>query len=340
MSEVICEQVIRQETLTQKEFILEVVRIILRLAIAEIVTSALSYLTGMGIVRIAFYVYAIAEVFRFLWRILASDRYVLMNDRLILERRIGETVLGGVSIPLKQILSIREHLAAESTGVSYAHTAHFLRQSETPLRVSAGRILALLSARLAIRVAGNDATKPCGLLLSYHEGGKVKACLFEPDAGMLSALSEMAGERMGLDDRLARPRLKTFAARSLARAFPEIYPHVQPLITPDDIAWADEQQVLRKAEREARKAEKKAIEERRKAAEERQRQARTGRKKGGGKKTAKKDAPAVKEAPQEVQQPELPGMEIPEHPVIVEVEYNPVKTAAGRRRRGIDKDEG
>ena len=50
------------------------------------------------------------------------------------------------------------------------------------------------------------------------------------------------------DDRLARPHLRTFMARTQARAFPELYPYVLTLVTPQDEAWAEAFEKKRKQE--------------------------------------------------------------------------------------------
>lgn len=334
----LAEQVVREDTLDAKAFIMAFVRIILHLAIAEIVTAVLVFLTGTGALNVLFYAYALLQVFRFLQRILASDRYILMQDRLILQRRLGETVTKEVSVPLEKVSAIREHIAAERLNVSYAHVDVFLRQTEMPVRVRLAQIIACLSARLARRAAGTAAGQAVGLVIAYRDGEKAKACVFEPDAGMMGMLTTMAGDLVGVDDRMGRPYLKSFTARSLARAFPEQYPHVQSLITPEDLKWADERQAERQKKRDMKRAQtahRQELAERRRAAEQREAERkREAKAKQAKRKKARKyrDEDILPEEP-DAQAEEPRMMEIPDHPEVVEIEYDPVKTV-GRKRRG------
>ena len=208
----------------------------------------------------------------------------------------------------------------------------FRRQAKVPLRVRLGRGLAVFSARLARRCAGTAAGSPCGLVLAYYEGNKVKACTFEPDAGMLEALGNVLGDRMGTDDRLARPHLRTFMARTQARAFPELYPHVLALVTPQDEAWAEAFEKKRKQEQARKKAQKEA-----KLAQRQARRTPGTKQRKKKKKPANGQVTSRHETP--VDRPEERSMEIPEHPVYVEVEYAPEKRKDIRRRRSRTRED-
>ena len=332
------EQIVREDTLDTKAFVMAVVRIILKLAIAQIAAAVLVFLTGIRALNFLFYAYAIAEVVRFLQRVLASDRYVLTPERLTLQKRLGETVIKEVTVPMEQLIAIREHMAAERLRISYAHVDVFLRQTEMPLRVRAAQRLAYVSARLARRAAGTAAGQPVGLVLAYHDGEKVKACVFEPNAGLMETLTMLAGGMIGQDDRMGRPYLKSFRARSLARAFPEQYPHVLPLITSEDLEWMDETKAKREKSREekrAKAAQRQELAERRRLAEQREAErVREAKAKRAKKKKARKyrDVDILPEEPEEQEeQPRV--MDIPDHPDVIEVEYDPAK-AAGKKRRG------
>lgn len=332
MSGILQEQVNRPERMDPKTFLMTLVRMVLRLAVAQIVVTILVFVLKAPVLNFLFYAYAVAEVVIILRQILASDRYVLTASGLLLERRMGDMVLHSVNVPTDQMVSVREYAAGEKLPVSYAHVTEFRRQAKVPLNVRLGRGLAVFSARLARRCAGTAAGNPCGLVLAYYEGNKVKACTFEPDAGMLEALGKVLGERMGTDDRLARPHLRTFMARTQARAFPELYPHVLALVTPQDEAWAEAFEKKRKQEQARKKAQKEA------KLAQRQAQRTPGTKQRKKKKKPAKGQVTNRQKTPEVR-PEERSMEIPGHPVYVEVEYAPEKRKDIRRRRSRTRED-
>ncbi|MBQ9010240.1 MAG: hypothetical protein IJ088_13060 [Clostridia bacterium] len=329
MNEILAEQVNRPERLSPRAFFVTLVRMALRLAVVEIVTTVLAHFLHAPVLNLLFYAYAVAEVLLFLRRVLASDRYRLTADRLLLERRMGDMVLLSLSVPTNRMATVREYAAGEKLSVSYAHVTHFRRRDRVPVRVRLAWPLAYISTRLAARCAGRAADNRCGLLLAYYEGSGVRACTFEPDVGMLGALSKVLGDRMGTDDRLARPHLRTFKARIQAKAFPALYPHVVPLVTPEDEEWARNYMAERKRAKALKEARKKA--QPRPKTDTKRPKKRKGKPAKGRPGTGQMERKSAPEVPEN--EPAARSMEIPEHPVIVEVEYAPEKRKDVRRRR-------
>ena len=333
MNEILAEQVNRAEHFDSRSFFMTVIRMVLRLAAAEICTTVLVFFLKISLLKVLFYAYAIAEVLFFLRQILASDRYVLMPDRLLMERRMGDMVMFSLALPVDRIAAVREYAAGEKLSVSYAHVSEFRRQANVPFRVRIARGVAVISSRLAVLCAGTAVQNPCGLVLAYYEGIKVKACTFEPDAGMLRALEDVLGDRMGTDDRLARPHLRTFMARIQARAFPALYPHVEPLVTPEDEEWARAYVEQRKREKELKrkKTEKGASSAQQQRTKQQKKQK---RKKGHSrpKDTGKGKSRSGGEHPEQNERA-VRSMEIPDHPVFNEADALPEKEKDVRKRR-------
>ena len=238
MQEIILQQHSAAKPLTGKSFVLSIAGILVRLAIAQIVVNLLIAATGMGLLNIAFYVYAILLLVGFMRATVAGYVYTLKEDELVLERRLGDSTITLVQIPLDRVVSLREVCVAENLKTTYRQVTHIDPDTRPPLRVRMAFRVSLLSSRLARLLAGKGAQDVIGHVLVYDEGSLRCACTFRPDPEMLGVLAQRLGERYGFDERMTRGRVHTLYARALERAFPALYPYVDPLVKPEDVAWA------------------------------------------------------------------------------------------------------
>ena len=253
MQEIILQQHSAAKPLTGKSFVLSIAGILVRLAIAQIVVNLLIAATGMGLLNIAFYVYAILLLVGFMRATVAGYVYTLKEDELVLERRLGDSTITLVQIPLDRVVSLREVRMAENLKTTYCQVTHIDPDTKPPLRVRMAFRVSLLSSRLARLLAGKGAQDVIGHVLVYDEGSLRCACTFRPNPEMLEALEQRLGERCGFDERMTRGRVHTLYARALERAFPSLYPYVDPLVKPEDVAWAREEIARQKAEKREKK---------------------------------------------------------------------------------------
>ena len=253
MQEIILQQHSAAKPLTGKSFLLSIAGILVRLAIAQIVVNLLIAATGMGLLNIAFYVYAILLLVGFMRATVAGYVYTLKEDELVLERRLGDSTITLVQIPLDRVVSLREVCVAENLKTTYRQVTHIDPDTRPPLRVRMAFRVSLLSSRLARLLAGKGAQDVIGHVLVYDEGSLRCACTFRPNQEMLGALAQRLGERCGFDERMTRGRVHTLYARALERAFPALYPYVDPLVKPEDVAWAREEIARQKAEKREKK---------------------------------------------------------------------------------------
>ena len=253
MQEIILQQHSAAKPLTGKSFLLSIAGILLRLAIAQIVVNLLIAATGMGLLNIAFYVYAILLLVGFMRATVAGYVYTLKEGELVLERRLGDSTITLVQIPLDHVVSLREVRMAENLRTTYRQVTHIDPDTRPALRVRAAFRVSLLSSRLARLLAGKGAQDVIGHVLVYDEGSLRCACTFRPDPEMLGVLAQRLGERYGFDERMTRGRVHTLYARALERAFPALYPYVDPLVKPEDVAWAREEIARQKAEKREKK---------------------------------------------------------------------------------------
>ena len=249
MQGIILQQRNAAKPLTGKSFLLSIAGILVRLAIAQMIVNLLIAATGAGLLNIAFYVYAIVLLVAFMRRTVASYVYTLKEDELVLERRLGDSTVGLVQIPLDHIVSMREVRMAEDLKTTYRQVTHIDPDTKPAQRVRAAFVLSLISSRLSRLLAGGRAQDVIGHVLVYDEGSLRCACTFRPDEQMCSALAQKLGERYGFDERMTHGRVHTLYARALERAFPILYPFVDPLVKPEEVAWAREEIAKQKAQK-------------------------------------------------------------------------------------------
>lgn len=259
MQEIILQQRNAPKPLTGKLFVLRIAGILIRLAIAQVVVNLLIAFTGMGLVNVAFYLYAVLLLIGFMRNTVASYVYTLKEKTLVLERKLGDSTITVVEIPLDQVVSLRQVRMAENLHITYRDVMHIDAASRPPARVRAAFTVSLFSSHLARRIAGRRAQDVIGHVIVFDEGKLRRACTFCPDEEMLALLGGIVQERYGFDERMTHAKVHTLYGRALERTFPALYPFVDPLVKHEDVEWAREEIAKQKAERKAKKGEKTGI---------------------------------------------------------------------------------
>lgn len=261
MQEIIFQQRNAAKPLTGKAFMLSIAGILIRLAIAQLVINALISMTGMGLLNVAFYLYAVWLLIAFMRETVAGYVYTLKEGVLVLERRLGDSTITVVEIPLERVVSLRQVRMGENLHISYRDVMHIDASSRPPLRVRAAFIASLLSSHLARMLAGRQAQDVIGHVIVFDDGSLRRACTFCPNEALLEKLEGILGERLEFDERMTRTKVHTLYARALERAFPALYAYVEPLIRREDVEWAQEEVARQKAERKRKQSGKKPTEE-------------------------------------------------------------------------------
>ena len=259
MQEIIFQQRNAAKQLTGRTFVLSIAGILIRLSIAQLVINALISFTGVGLLNVAFYLYAVWLLIAFMRSTVAGYVYTLKEDVLVLERKLGDSTITVVEVPLIKVASFREVRMAENLHISYRDVMHIDAVSGPPARVRAAFAVSLLSSRLARCIAGKHAQDVIGHVIVFDEGNLRRACTFCPNEELLGLLEKCIGERYGFDERMTHAKVRTLYGRALERAFPQLYPFVDPLVKPEDVEWAraqiDQQKAERKAKRDGRNPE-------------------------------------------------------------------------------------
>ncbi len=257
MEEIRAQQVNAPRPMTGRVFLLGVASILLRLAIAQILCNLLISATGVGLLNIAFYLYAVVTLFGFMRKTVAGSAYTLKEKSLVLQKRLGDSTTSVMEIPLDDIVCIRPICAGERLKVCYKQVTVMDTNATVPMRIRWGWRASLFSARLARKIAGDGVDKLLGYAIVYNETDTYRrACVFCPDEQMCAALADVLGSRFGMDDRLSRPKVTTMYAQALQRAFPALYAHVTPLVSEEQAQQAEKEIARQKAERHAQHAPK------------------------------------------------------------------------------------
>ncbi len=253
MQEIIFQQRNAAKSLTGKTFVLSIAKVLVALSIAQIMMNALISLTGIGLLNAAFYLFAVWLLIAFMRDTVAGYVYTLKEGVLVLERKLGDSTITVVEIPLDKVASLREVRMGENLHISYRDVMHIDMSSRPPLRVRAGFIASLFSSHLARWMAGKRVQDVIGHVIVFDEGSLRRACTFCPNEALLEKLEETLAERMGFDERMTHTKVHTLYARALERAFPALYGYVEPLLSREDVQWANEEVARQKAERQAKK---------------------------------------------------------------------------------------
>ena len=253
MQEIIFQQRNAAKPLTGRAFMLGIAGILIRLSIAQLAVNALISMTGVGLLNIAFYLYAVWLLVAFMRETVAGYVYTLKPDALVLERKLGDSTITVVEVPLGKTVSLRPVRMGENLHISYRDVMNIDASARPPLRVRASFVASLLSSHLARMLAGKRVQDVIGHVIVFDEGSLRRACTFCPNEELLEKLEAILGERFGFDERMTRAKAATLYARALERAFPALYAYVDPLLKHEDVAWAQEEIARQKAQRKEKK---------------------------------------------------------------------------------------
>ena len=255
MEEVLAQQRNASKPVTGSAFLRGVALVLIKLAAAQVLVNLAIALSGVGLLNIAFYLYAVGLMVSFMGRTVAGSAYVLRPGMLSLSKMLGDSTTSVVEIPTKDILSVRPVMLGERLECSVRRVTVIDAQAAQGVRMRLCYAVSLFSARLARRIAGDRAQKTRGYAVVYMEEGKRQACVFLPDEAFLGALSALLPGKVGLDERA--PGNETVMARALERAFPALYPFVSPLIAPEREQAAREELTRQRARKKRRTSGKK-----------------------------------------------------------------------------------
>lgn len=240
MEEVLAQQRNTAKPMTGRLFVMSMAVVLIKLALAQILVNLAISLSGIGLLNIAFYVYAVAMLAGFMRRTVAGSVYVLKESTLTFSKMLGDSATSVVVIPRASVVSIRPVLRGERLGSCYRRVTVIDASATVGWRMRLSFWLSLVSATLARKVAGKTAFEERGYVLVYAEDGKRQACVFKPNEAFLQALAEAFPGKTGVDERTRENTPPTMIAQALERAFPSLYPYVTPLVDPKRVQQARE----------------------------------------------------------------------------------------------------
>ena len=202
MEEVLAQQRNAARPVTGGAFLKGVALVLLKLAVAQVAVNLAITLSGVGLLNVVFYIYAVGLMVAFMSRTVAGSAYVLRPQMLSFSKMLGDSTTSVVEIPTKDIVSVRKIAFGERLACSVRRVTVIDAQAAQGMRMRLSYAMSLFSARLARRIAGKQAQKTRGYAVVYMEEGKRQACVFRPDETFLDA-------------------------------FPALYPFVTPLISPE-----------------------------------------------------------------------------------------------------------
>lgn len=267
MDEIIETQRECAKPLTRKDFLVSVAAIVLRLTVMQLTVYFAILLTGVNALNLAVYAYACRLLWLFLRRVTASYFYTLKTQTLVLQRRIGDSTTGLVEIPLKHIRAVRPVCFGEDMRLYDRRVTTIDSACRPPLRVRAGFALSRISAHAARAAAGKLAYQRAGYVVVYEESGALRYCLFRPKAQLCAALADALGSAFGADDLEGTKPLDGVYARCLQKAFPELYPHVRPMMDPTQVEAARRELAERRQKRKTKKEARPSCAARKKSGE-------------------------------------------------------------------------
>lgn len=231
-------------------------RVMVYLAVGQMVIHLAAHLTGMPALYMLMYVLIVWIFSAMVKDAAASCSYTLRKDELVLQRQMGDVITVQEHIPLDRIRVVRALGRAEDLALYTRRVRAIDRQCAAGVRMRAAFAASLLSARLARLIAGKRAKEQSGYAIIYGAGKESAACVFRPNEEMLTALREAVPQAFESDERAQGERLSTIRARALQRAFPEAYPYVLPLVDEAELAWARELKAHKKRGKQAKKENK------------------------------------------------------------------------------------
>lgn len=238
MDSIVYRQRSAAQELTFKGLVLGMAEGLLRLSAAQIVIGLLVVATGAQILNALVYLYAAWLLFDFVRGTASCCVYTLKTGSLILERSLGDSTMIHVEIPVEHMAAMRPMKRGERLQTTYRKVRTIDPKCRQALRVRAAFVLSLFSAHLARRCAGKRIEETIGHVVVFDEGDQRCACVFAPDKRMCEALETLLGDAYGFDERMTHARVSTLYGRALERAFPALYPYVDPLVKQEEVEWA------------------------------------------------------------------------------------------------------
>ena len=107
MQEIIFQQRNAAKPLTGRAFVMSIAGILVRLAIAQMIINMIISYTGVGLLNVAFYLYAVWLLIAFMRETVAVYVYTLKEGTLVLERKLGDSTITVVEVPLAHVASLR-----------------------------------------------------------------------------------------------------------------------------------------------------------------------------------------------------------------------------------------
>ena len=226
----VARQIVSPPRMTGRLFLLRLARVLVFASIAGIVISLAVRISGLAFLQVGFYLFIVFLLFDWYLDCIQSTEIILTNQELRFEKETDSEEKQETRIPLSEIVAIRRHAAGEDLKVTYPYITYAQRammpSAYTRLVWAAG----CLSARLARLMAAERFYRIDGNLIVYREMTEKKAYLIPADEQFLSALSVALPEQTGKDDRMEGQPVISMRGRILQRAFPQLYPHVLPLL--------------------------------------------------------------------------------------------------------------
>lgn len=241
MEEIFAQQRNKAKPVSAIGFFGGILGVVITLALAQMLTNMLIAATGIGLLNIVFYLYAIALLLRFMGKTVAGSLYMIKGDTLYLQKMLGDSTLSVTEIPLEQVVGVRTIGYGERLACSYGRVTVVDAAAAQTLRMRFSFGAALFSARLARKVAGKAYMQPRAHIVVFKDEGKRHACVFMPDESFLAALKERLPEAFDHDDRADGHLTSTLWAQALQRAFPPLYTHVSPLLSGERLKKAEEE---------------------------------------------------------------------------------------------------
>ena len=217
VEEIRAQQMNRARPVTGKGFALGVASVVLRLALAQIVCNLLIAATGMGLLNVLFYLYAVMTLALFMRRTVASSAYTLKQETLVLERKLGDSTTSVVEIPLNHIIAVRPICAGERLHVCYRQVTVIDNEAKPTARMKAAWRASLFSAGLARKIARgacSHAHDDAGYAIVFDEADTPAARVrVPPGRGDVRRAARGAGRAVRSDDRQTRPKVTTCTRR-------------------------------------------------------------------------------------------------------------------------------
>ena len=174
MEEVLAQQRNTAKPMTGRLFVMSMALVLIKLALAQILVNLAISLSGIGLLNIAFYVYAVSMLAGFMRRTVAGSVYVLKESTLTFSKMLGDSATSVVVIPRASVVSIRPVLRGERLGSCYRRVTVIDASATVGWRMR--RFGVGSGMRDAGKVMPMKATPPAVAGMTRRRGGMCRAC--------------------------------------------------------------------------------------------------------------------------------------------------------------------